>query len=63
MPEDWLKFEFERLNNCIEDLRKDVQNLSIDIAKLKIKAGVWGILGGAIPVVIMIGAWIIIQLV
>ena len=45
--------ELERLSSCYSELDKKVDRidkiLSVDIAQLKIKAGVWGAMGGAIP--------------
>lgn len=52
---EWLKYEFERLNACVENIRTDIQLIHIEITKLKVKAGVWGFLAGAIPVLITIG--------
>jgi hypothetical protein len=46
--------ELERLNDCYDDLKTDVSNVRIEIAMLKIKAGVWGLIGGAIPVLITV---------
>ena len=57
--------ELHRLNDCIEaipksfNLKVDYINLAlkrieIDIAKLQVKSGVWGAIGGMIPVVIML---------
>lgn len=42
----------DRVEHQIDILRADVQQNSIDIATLKVKAGIWGLVGGAIPVVI-----------
>ena len=55
----WLKFEFNRLNTSVENIRNDLQLIHVEIAKLKLKAGVWGFLAGAIPVLVMIGIYII----
>ena len=38
----------------IEDLRVKITKLCIDTAKLNVKAGVWGIIGGAIPVIVLL---------
>jgi len=46
--------ELKRLNEAQESLNKDVKNISIDIATLKVKAGVWGVLGGLVPAAIVI---------
>ena len=47
---DWIEGHFGKLNDRLTEVR-------IEIAKLKIKAGIWGIIGGAIPVLIIIGIY------
>lgn len=46
--------ELKRLNICMVDLEKKVTrielNLSKDIVALKIKSGIWGAIGGLVPV-------------
>jgi len=49
--------ELEDLNKGYSDLRKEVGKLREDIATLKVKSGVWGMIGGAIPVAIGIIVW------
>lgn len=43
-------------------VREDIANVKIDvaaeIAALKVKAGVWGVIGGAIPVSIALLIWL-----
>ena len=55
--------ELERLNDCYETLAKDLARLKNEFVALrtefKIKAGFWGLLGGAIPVIIGLGYWIL----
>ena len=46
--------ELERLNKCYESLDKKLNNVAIEIAMLKVKSGIWGLVAGAIPVAIMI---------
>jgi len=51
---EWSKhvlLELERLNRCYEDLRVDVQKIHIELAQLKVKAGLWGGVAGAIPAI------------
>jgi len=51
MDEDWhewskyIKSEVEK----IEGIRKDVAGIKTDIAVLQLKAGMWGLVGGALP--------------
>lgn len=69
LPEDswpeWSRHvlaELKRLNDNLAqvedkiDLIKDEQitPLKVEIAMLKIKASIWGLIGGAIPVVLMV---------
>jgi len=46
--------ELKRLNEAQEDLNKDLQRISIDIAMLNVKSGIWGLIGGLIPVAVMV---------
>ena len=54
---EWSKFvlkELERLNSCYENLDAKVDSIKEDVVMLKVKAGLWGALGGAIPVIAFI---------
>jgi hypothetical protein len=44
--------ELERLNTNYENLQEEISLVKIEIAMLKVKAGVWGLVAGAIPVAI-----------
>jgi hypothetical protein len=46
--------EIERLNAKVEDLQKKVNGICVSVAKLDVKAGFWGLVGGAIPVLIIL---------
>lgn len=49
---EWGKYvlkELERLNDCYEEQMKLIQAIQIDVAMLKVKAGIWDALAGAIP--------------
>ena len=39
---------------CFDEIFTRLRGIEVEIAKLKIKAGVWGIIGGSIPVFITI---------
>lgn len=52
---EWIESHFNKLNDRISDLR-------VDIATLKVKAGVWGIIGGCIPIVILLCVYILPKL-
>ncbi len=47
----------------IETLQKTVDNHTKSIERLKVKAGVWGLLGGTIPVAITIAVAVSIWLI
>jgi len=51
--------ELKRLNTCYNGLDEKVNKLCKDIATLKVKSGVWGIIGGGIPIVILLGIWLL----
>jgi len=49
---DWIEGHFD-------SLREDISSLKVDVAMLKIRAGIWGLLGGAIPIAIGIGVFLV----
>lgn len=57
-----VRHELEKLNTSviaiqqrIDDIRQiDIPSLKIEIAMLKVKAGFWGLVGGAIPVCLLL---------
>jgi len=53
----------ERIYNKIDDIHKDISEASVLLARLetafKIKSGIWGLLGGLIPVVIALACLLI----
>uniref|UniRef100_A0A6M3KSB5 Uncharacterized protein n=1 Tax=viral metagenome TaxID=1070528 RepID=A0A6M3KSB5_9ZZZZ len=51
--------EREWIGEQFNDLRKELVNVRIDIAQLKVKARVWGMLGGLIPVLAMMCLYIL----
>ena len=50
----WIDSHFNKLNDRISDIR-------VDIATLKVKAGIWGLLGGLIPVIVTMGLYFILR--
>ena len=46
--------EIKRANDNFCILTSAVTNLHIETAKLQVKSGVWGVIGGMIPVVVLI---------
>jgi hypothetical protein len=44
---------------CLQEVKRLVTDLRIDVAQLKVKAGIWGLIGGIIPVAIGLGVWLL----
>lgn len=58
----WQEFVLNKLNTLetqYQSLDRKIDKLIEDVAGLKVKAGVWGMLGGAIPIIIGLGIWIL----
>lgn len=53
--------ELKRLNKCYETLQHDVGKIKGEVEGLKVKAGVWGVIGGGIPILITIAIWFFIK--
>ena len=51
--------ELKSLNRNIEKVENKLDCISKDTAVLKVKAGLWGLLGGAIPIMIALGIYIL----
>jgi hypothetical protein len=54
---EWSRYvlkELERLNTSYESLRDDIVKIKQEIATLKVQAGIWGAIAGAMPVIAMI---------
>jgi len=51
--------ELKRFNSYQEKLDKKLDKIIVDIATLKVKSGIWGFLGGALPVLIIVLVWIV----
>jgi len=46
--------ELERLHESHQILTKEVSAVRVDVASLKVKAGIWGLLGGLIPALVLL---------
>lgn len=46
--------EIKRANDNFSILTNAVSSLHIETAKLQVKSGIWGVIGGMIPVVLLI---------
>ena len=56
---EWRHYLLQRLD-CLEaKVVKGLRDTSVEIAILKTKAGIWGAVGGVIPVAIIIVLWLI----
>ena len=52
--------ELERLDRCHISAENQIERLLIEIAVLKVKAGIWGLIGGALPAIAAIVVAILI---
>jgi len=64
-PDDWgawsnyvLK-ELEDLNERYKEISDKIERILVDIGTLKVKAGVWGLLGGLLPATVMLIVWVV----
>lgn len=56
---EWRQYLLKRID-CLEaKVVKGLQEARVEIAVLKTKAGVWGAVGGMIPVAIIIILWLV----
>ena len=61
---EWSKYvlkELERLNELMEGTRHDVAALRTEVAMLKVKSGLWGAVGAAVPIGIMLAVQILMK--
>ena len=61
---EYRKYVTDKLDEHSEnfgEVFKRLGNIEVAIAALKVKAGVWGALAGAIPVAITIIVWLIVK--
>ncbi len=51
--------ELARLQTCVDRIERSQRQLALDVAMLKVKSGVWGLIAGAIPVgiLLLVQAW------
>lgn len=52
---EWSKhvlIELKRLDTSLEEVHKELHGISLDLAMLKVKAGIWGAIAGLIPAVL-----------
>lgn len=51
--------ELERMNKNYKTIDEKVDAVRIEIATLKVKSGVWGLIAGAIPVLIALAIYLL----
>lgn len=44
-----LLHELDKHSQCLEGIERAIQQLRVDVEGLKIKASIWGLLGGLLP--------------
>ena len=52
----------KQLDRCIaelDEISKDVVDVKIQLAQLKVKSGVWGLIGGAVPIIIGVFVYLV----
>ena len=62
--QQWSKhvlIELKRLNHDLEKMNTTLGEVKLEIAMLKVKAGMWGAFAGMIPAIIAIGVQILTQ--
>lgn len=66
MPDDWESYsklvlaELTRLNKCLSATKKELVEVRIELAAMKVRAGVWGMAAGALPLLLYIAAGLIL---
>ena len=50
----YIKSMLKDLKKDIESIENKITEIKVDIAGLKVKSGVWGVMGGLIPALMMI---------
>jgi len=64
-PDGWNEWsrhvlsELERLNTCYERLAEQQNRICVEIARLQVKAGVWGFAAGLLPALGVFLWWLV----
>lgn len=56
---DMAEKQHKEINVLLHEMRNDQVEIKVQLGQLRVKSGVWGLLGGAISVVIGLGFWMI----
>ncbi len=51
--------ELKRYGVWMGNMDKSITHIKVKVGKLQVKAGVWGIIGGMVPVTIIVVLWLI----
>lgn len=49
--------ELKRFNEWNNELADTQRDILVQISALKVKAGIWGVIGGSVPVIIGLAIW------
>jgi hypothetical protein len=44
--------ELQKHTNALEKIEAEIKDIHIELATVKVKGGIWGLLAGAVPVII-----------
>lgn len=53
--------ELKRHNELLHDLDQKLNDINVELATLKVKSGIWGVIGGLIPVLTAIAIYLFRQ--
>jgi hypothetical protein len=51
--------QLETDSKCLRELKEEITKLRVEVGQLKVKSGVWGLIGGAVPVAVGLVVWLI----
>ena len=51
--------QLESDTKCLHEIKKQLMSIEKEITALKVKSGIWGAIGGAIPVCVLIIMWLV----
>lgn len=44
---------------CMREIKQELTKIKVEIGQLKVKSGIWGLIGGAVPVAIGLAVWLL----
>ena len=59
---EWSRYVLQELkehNKVQEAILRDITSIRVELAGLQVKAGVWGVLGGMVPILIGLALWLL----